>query len=71
MITEIRANAKISFKQLTKQGDVFYTFEYGETRQGDYSTQEQYEAEKQKLWEQVNNEVGKQVIETQKLYTGA
>ena len=31
MITEIRANARISFKQLTQSGDVFYTFEYGET----------------------------------------
>jgi hypothetical protein len=70
MIKEITANARISFKQPTKQGDVFYTFEYGETRSGKYDTQELYEAEKAKLWEQVNNEVGKQVIETQKLYQG-
>lgn len=70
MIKEITANARISFKQPTKQGDVFYTFEYGETRKGNYDTQELYEAEKAKLWEQVNNEVGKQVIETQKLYQG-
>lgn len=64
MITEIRANARISFKQPTQQGDVFYTFEYGETRSGEYDTQEKYELEKKLLWEQVNNEVGKQVNET-------
>ena len=68
MIKQIQANARISFKQVTKQGDVFYTFEYGEVRESNYERQEQYEQEKNKLWEQVNNEVGKQVIETQKLY---
>ena len=64
MITEIRANARISFKQPTQQGDVFYTFEYGETRSGEYDTQEKYEQEKALLWQHVNNEVGKQVNET-------
>lgn len=68
MIKQITANARISFKQVTKSGDVFYTFEYGEVREGDYSTQEQYEAEKTKLWQQVNNEVGKQVTETLNQY---
>jgi len=68
MIKEIRANARISFKQITKSGDVFYTFEYGETRENNFETQEQYEQEKAKLWEQVNNEVGQQIIETQKMY---
>lgn len=68
MIKQIQANARISFKQPTSQGDVFYTFEYGEVRENNFETAEQYEAEKAKLWEQVNNEVGKQVIETQKLY---
>lgn len=70
MITEIRANARISFKQMTKQGDVFYTFEYGETRSGEYNTKESYEQEKALLWDQVNNEVGKQVNETMNLYKG-
>lgn len=68
MITEIRANARISFKQLTQSGDVFYTFEYAETRSGEFDTKEVYEAEKEKLWEQVNNEVGKQVNATLQLY---
>ena len=68
MITEIRANARISFKQLTQSGDVFYTFEYVETRSGEFDTKEVYEAEKEKLWEQVNNEVGKQVNATLQLY---
>lgn len=71
MIKEIRANARISFKQPTSQGDVFYTFEYGETRESNFETIEQYEAEKAKLWEQVNNEVGKQVNETLQQYKGA
>lgn len=70
MIKEIRANARISFKQITKSGDVFYTFEYGESREINMESSENYESEKQKLWEQVNNEVSKQIIETQKLYGG-
>lgn len=68
MITEIRANARISFKQPTQSGDVFYTFEYGESREINVELPENYEAEKQKLWEQVNNEVGKQVNATLQLY---
>ena len=32
MIKEISANARVSFKQMTKSGDVFYTFEYGQVR---------------------------------------
>lgn len=67
MIKEIRANARISFKQPTKSGDVFYTFEYGETRE---IREEEYEQEKEALWLHVNDEVSKQIIETQKLYKG-
>ena len=37
MIKEITASARISFKQPTKTGDVFYTFEYGETHSIDDS----------------------------------
>ena len=65
MIKEIRANSRVSFKQATQSGDVFYTFEYGETRE---INPEQYEIEKQKLWEDVNNEVTKQIIDTKNLY---
>lgn len=68
MIKEIRANAKISFKQLTRNGDVYYTFEYGETRETNYETQEQYEQDKALLWQQVNNEVEKQIKEVKALY---
>ena len=68
MIKEIRANARTSFKIPTKQGDVFYTFEYGETRADDYDTQEKYEQDKVLLWQQVNHEVGKQIAATYKQY---
>ena len=69
MIKEIRANARISFKIPTaKNGDVFYTFEYGETRESNYETREQYENEKIILWNQVNNEVSKQINETKAMY---
>jgi len=68
MIKEIRANARTSFKISTKQGDVFYTFEYGETRADDYDTQEKYEQDKDLLWQQVNHEVDKQIAATYKQY---
>lgn len=68
MIKEIRANARTSFKQQTLQGDVFYTFEYGETRQDDYDSVEKYEQDKALLWQQVNNEVNKQINETLQKY---
>lgn len=68
MIKEIRANARVSFKQLTQKGDVFYTFEYGETREDDYNTVEKYEQDKALLWQQVNKEVERQIMETKALY---
>ena len=64
-IKEIRANARTSFKITTQQmGDIFYTFEYGETREDNYDTLEKYEQDKKLLWQQVNNEVAKQICET-------
>lgn len=68
MIKEIRANARVSFKQITKTGDVFYTFEYGETREDNYETKEKYEQDKALLWKQVNDEVEKQIIEVKQMY---
>lgn len=69
MIKSISANARVSFKQPgTAFGDIFYTFEYGETREDDYDTQEKYEADKERLWQQVNNEVNKQVQATIEQY---
>jgi hypothetical protein len=66
MIKEISANARVSFKQITKSGDVFYTFEYGQVRTVDENNLVE---ENQKLWDAVNNEVNNQIIEVKKLYT--
>lgn len=66
MIKEISANARVSFKQITKSGDVFYTFEYGQVRTVDENNLVE---ENQKLWDAVNSEVNNQIIEVKKLYT--
>lgn len=65
MIKEISANARVSFKQLTQSGDVFYTFEYGEVRT---VNEDVIETEKQKLWDDVNSEINKQIIEVKNMY---
>ena len=70
MIKEIRANSRVSFKQQTRSGDVFYTFDYGETWQDNFENPQQYEQTKQKLWDVVNEEINKQIIEIKKLYNG-
>lgn len=59
MIKEISANARVSFKQPTKAGDVVYTFEYGETR----TVESNVDEERNLLWNDVNNEVNKQIQE--------
>ena len=68
MIKEIRANSRISFKQQTQSGDVFYTFDYGETWQDDFVDEKQYETTKAQLWDVVNNEINKQIIEVKNMY---
>ena len=68
MIKEIRANSRISFKQQTQSGDVFYTFDYGETWQDDFADEKQYETTKAQLWDVVNNEINKQIIEVKNMY---
>lgn len=68
MIKEIRANVRTSFKIPTPQGDVFYTFEYGETREDNYDTVDKYEQDKSLLWQQCNNEVSKQIRDTYQYY---
>lgn len=65
MINEISANSRVSFKQVTQSGDVFYTFEYGEKRSIDET---KYEEEKNKLWNDVNSEINKQIVEVKNLY---
>lgn len=66
MIKEINASARVSFKQPTQSGDVFYTFEYGETRT---VGEENIDEARMALWNDLNNEVNKQIIEVKKLYT--
>lgn len=66
MIKVIKANARVSFKQQTQKGDVFYTFEYGEEREDDFSTN--YEEKKIELWNAVNQEIDKQIVDVKNLY---
>ena len=65
-INEIKASARVSFKQPTKSGDVFYTFEYSEARSIDET--KEIENQKTSLWNDVNNEINNQVIEIKNLY---
>ena len=66
MKMSISARSKTSFKVPgTPIGDVFYTFEYGEERFfEDIQNKQEYDQNKQVLWDAVNNEVGKQITET-------
>ena len=66
MIKTIKANARVSFKQQTQKGDVFYTFEYGEEREDDFTNN--YEEKKLLLWNDVNNEINKQIMEVKNMY---
>lgn len=66
MIRSIEAHARVSFKQPTRSGDVFYTYEYSETR--DISEISNIEEEKEKLWNDVNKEVDKQIMQTKEMY---
>ena len=66
MIKTIKANARLSVKQPPQRGDVFYTFEYGEEREDDFSNT--LEEQRKKLWDDVNNEINKQIIEVKNLY---
>lgn len=63
---EITVNSRISFKQPTLNGDVFYTFEYSETRSIDPS--KSIEQNRVDLWNDCHNEVDKQVQEVKQLY---
>lgn len=63
---EIGATSRVSFKQITKSGDVFYTFEFNETRSIDPT--DDLETQKAELWKTVNDQVTQQVIETKNLY---
>ena len=65
---EFGAVSRVSFKQPTKSGDVFYTFEFSETWSVDPNDQTQLPQLKQALWETVNNQVIEQVKGTKELY---
>ena len=65
---EFGAVSRVSFKQPTKSGDVFYTFEFSETWSVDPNDQTQLPELKKQLWQQVNDQVMNEVIETKKLY---
>ena len=65
---EIGATSRVSFKQVTKSGDVFYTFEFNETLSLNEFDQPNLETIKQQLWKSVNDQVTNQVIETKNLY---
>lgn len=68
MIKEIRATVKTSYPQQIGSGTVYYTYEYGETREKDFQSKEDYEAEKALLWRQCENEVNKRIQATRDLY---
>ena len=70
-VLEIGATARTSFKQPTKSGDVFYTFEYTEKWGVEGELEQNLPNIKQQLWQHVNNQVNQQIIETQNLYKGA
>lgn len=65
-VKEIGATSRVSFKQITKSGDVFYTFEFNETRTIDPT--DNLEEQKKDLWKTINDQVTNQVIETKNLY---
>lgn len=65
-VKQFHATSRISFKQKTIQGDVFYTFEYSETVDTDLdpvTQKEEYEIEKQNLWNRVDEEINKKCKE--------
>ena len=65
MIKEISGSFRTSFKQPTiERGDIFYTFEYGETRTVD----ENVEEERKEMWESLTNEVSKKIQEILDMY---
>lgn len=62
-IKEFHGLSRISFKQKTVQGDVYYTFEFGETVEGNFNVDEEYEKAKSDMWERVDEEVAKKCKE--------
>ena len=66
MIEEISAVARVSFKQATQSGDVFYTYEYGQKRT--IYPNKTTEENNKELWDDCIKEVNEQIINTKALY---
>ena len=65
-VKQFHGTSRISFKAKKSVGDVFYTFEFGETIEVDTDLEtnyEDYEKEKQKMWERVDAEIAKKCNE--------
>lgn len=65
-VKQFHGTSRVSFKVKKSVGDVFYTFEFGETVEVDAnldSNIEQYELEKQKMWDRVDAEIAKKCTE--------
>lgn len=65
-IKEIGATSRVSFKQQTKSGDVFYTFEFTQLRSIDPT--DNLDEQNKDIWKCVNDQVTQQIIETKNLY---
>ena len=66
-VKEFGAVSRVSFKQQTKSGDVFYTLEFNETWTVD-ETDTNIEELKTKLWDTVHEQVNQQVIGIKNMY---
>lgn len=66
-VKEFGAVSRVSFKQQTKSGDVFYTLEFNETWTMD-ETDTNLEELKAKLWDTVHEQVNQQVIGIKNMY---
>lgn len=66
-VKEFGAVSRVSFKQQTKSGDVFYTLEFNETWTLD-ETDTNLDELKAKLWDTVHEQVNQQVIGIKNMY---
>lgn len=67
-VKEFGAVSRVSFKQQTKSGDVFYTLEFNETWTMDENDQNNLDNLKTKLWDTVHEQVNQQVISIKNMY---
>jgi len=67
-VKEFGATARVSFKQPTKSGDVFYTFDYTETWGVEDENPNNLPNLKAQLWDVVNNEINQRIISVKNMY---